>query len=353
MVSPARSSTSRRWRGVAGKFVVGVLILLGLIASVFLSFSDSLQLTRIGLIAALWTGAIGVMVAGRYRRESAVDRVKMRDLQTVYELQLRREIAARHEYELGVESRVRAEVGAEAAEMAALRAELAVLRESLQRLFDGDLPVERPALRADVVRVPELPARSANGSSPDTDTWDAWSVPAVPRGSVTPVFETSHPEAPLFASPDDDPVTAETSIVSAEPGPRSRDSWTAWEQTPEPKSSDTWTAWSETPEPDPEAAEPEPERPNSQADPEPVNGAGSEGAASVNGASSSAVPETNGTAVAPSEEARPPAKAPSAIGTAGTRRRRRAEAGDGEHNGHQLTVAEIMANLRSEQNSSN
>lgn len=386
MVSPARSSTSRRWRGVAGKFVVGVLILLGLIASVFLSFGNSLQLTRIGLVAALWTAAIGLLAASRYRRESAVDRVKMRDLQTVYELQLRREIAARHEYELGVESRVRAEVGAEAAEMAALRAELTVLRESLQRLFDGDLPVERPALRADVVRVPELPQRSANGSSPDTDTWDAWSVPAVPRGSVTPVFETSHPEAPLFASPDDDPVTAETSIVSAEAGPEPRDTWTAWEKTPEPTSADTWTAWSETPETDSQTSESEPEpvngavrygseTGNGTTPYKPASGNGTEPhqPPSVNGterpdrateadpasehpARLSDGPATNGTAAPPTKEAdkaSPPAKAPTAIGTAGTRRRRRAEAGDGEHAGHQLTVAEIMANLRSEQNSSN
>ncbi|WP_280330010.1 DUF6779 domain-containing protein [Nocardia wallacei] len=406
MVSPARSSTSRRWRAVAGKFVVAVLISLGLIASVFLSFSNSLQLTRIGLVAALWTAAIGVLAASRYRRESAVDRVKMRDLHTVYELQLRREIAARHEYELGVESRVRAEVGAEAAEMAALRAELAVLRESLQRLFDGDLPVERPALRADVVRVPELPARSANGSSPDTDTWDAWSVPAVPRGSVTPVFETSHPEAPLFASPDDDPVTAETSVVSAEAGAEPRDTWTAWEQTPEPKPADTWTAWSETPESDsaPSRSEPPESTPVNGTEPygpTPVNGTEPHGSASlggtelygsasadgtelygsasvdgtepseptsVNGAAlpdrateaehpgrSSDGPDTNGAAAPPpekTEQARPPAKAPTAIGTAGSRRRRRAEAGDGAA-GHQLTVAEIMANLRSEQNSSN
>ncbi|MBF6173194.1 DUF6779 domain-containing protein [Nocardia blacklockiae] len=350
-------------------------------------------MTRVGLVAALWSAAIGVLAATRYRRESAVDRVKMRDLQTVYELQLRREIAARHEYELGVESRVRAEVGAEAAEMAALRAELAVLRESLQRLFDGDLPVERPALRADVVRVPELPSRSANGSSPDTDTWDAWSVPAVPRGSVTPVFEAGHPEPPVFAGPDDDPVTAETSVVAADgeqPAPAPGNKWSAWVGAGDhdPYPSDSWTAWSESPEKKTDTAESAAGRPGSP-DPEPVEDEEPDESASLDAARGDQVndtgrnnhvldagrddrepepapdeptrpsdAETNGATrpAAPSEtteKSRTQTKVPTAIGTAGTRRRRRAEAGDGEHGGHQLTVAEIMANLRSEQNSSN
>ncbi len=114
---------------------------------------------RVGLVAALWAAAIGTLAATRYRRESAVDKAKVNDLQKVYQLQLEREVAARREYELGVETRVRREVGANAEEMAALRAELAILRENLHRLFDGDLLEDRPALRAEAVRVQELPAR--------------------------------------------------------------------------------------------------------------------------------------------------------------------------------------------------
>ena len=95
------------------------------------------------------------------------------------------------------------EVGADAEQMAALRNELTVLRESLQRLFDGDLPTERTALRADAVRVQELPssdsesrAGAANGNWQDTGTWDAWSQPEEaieqdPRSRITPVFEAT------------------------------------------------------------------------------------------------------------------------------------------------------------------
>ena len=218
MVSPSRSSASPRQRDNAGRIVAGVLILLGLIASVFLIFSDSVQLVRVGLVAALWAAAVAAFAATRYRRDAAVDQAKARDLHKVYELQLEREITARREYELGVEARVREEVGAEAAEMAALRTELSVLRQSLQRLFDGELPVDRPALHAEVVRVQELTrAATANGSSQETDDWDPWNAPPVQLHVVSPVFDPGH-ESPAFASPYDDPVTAETAVVTDSDG---------------------------------------------------------------------------------------------------------------------------------------
>jgi len=116
MASPSRSSTSRPRRDHAGRFFIGTLILLGLVASVFLIFSNSVHMIRVGMVAALWAAAIGAMAATKYRKDAAVDKAKVRDLQTVYELQLEREITARREYELGVEARVREEVGADAAD---------------------------------------------------------------------------------------------------------------------------------------------------------------------------------------------------------------------------------------------
>ncbi|MCC3316256.1 DUF6779 domain-containing protein [Nocardia africana] len=301
----------------------------------FLIFSNNVQLVRVGLVAALWAAAVAALAATRYRRDAAIDQAKARDLQKVYELQLEREITARREYELGVESRVRREVGADAAELAALRSELTVLRESLQRLFDGDLLVDRPALRAEAVRVQELTrATVANGSSQETDTWDAWSAPAVPLHVVSPVFDPDHPEPPAFASPYDDPVTAETAVVSAE-GPDE-------EGESSPKS-----------------------EPSTSRSPE-SGSAESPGDGQVAGAASAATSATsaNGaseatSAPAESGDARPsssvprlaPAQPAPTMGTAGSRRRRHADS-DEHQPGRKLTVAEIMANLRSEQNSS-
>ncbi|UGT52986.1 DUF6779 domain-containing protein [Nocardia asteroides] len=237
MVSPSRSSTPRRRRDDAGKLFIGVLILLGLTASVFLIFSENVQYVRVGLVAALWAAVIGALAATRYRKEAAVDQAKARDLQTVYELQLEREINARREYEMGVEARVRAEVGADASEIAALRAELALLRQNLQALFDGPLPEEQPALQADAVRIDALPAADfdafddADHEFPDSpvDANAAWFGPwQQPPSALKPVF--MQPVSANFADPYDDPVTAETSAVQLDDYAESQKT----EQAPQP-----------------------------------------------------------------------------------------------------------------------
>ncbi|MFE7801662.1 DUF6779 domain-containing protein [Nocardia sp. NPDC057440] len=319
MVSPSRSSSSRRRRDDAGKLFIGVLILLGLVASVFLVFSDSLQFVRIGLVAALWAAVVGALAATRYRKEATIDKAKVRDLQTVYELQLEREITARREYELGIESRVRAEVGADATEIAALRAELTVLRQSLQRLFDGDLPMERPALRADATRIHELPSALAdpvNDSSGNADG-HGYLGPQQPRSSVTPVFVADHPEPPMFASPFDEPVTAETAVVPLE----SDDELSAAEITDvgiEPLQSTHGWADAFTEEP------PTPIQPQPAPQPQPQ--------------------------ARPASQARPTTSAPP-VGTPTSRRRRRVDPdADSGNSSRRLSVAEIMANLQSEEN---
>ncbi|UAK34339.1 hypothetical protein K8O92_11020 [Nocardia asteroides] len=312
MVSPSRSSTSRRRRDDAGKLFVGVLILLGLVASVFLIFSNSVEFVRVGLVVALWAAAIGALTATKYRKEATIDKAKVRDLQTVYELQLEREVTARREYELGVEARVRQEVGADAAEMAALRAELTVLRQSLQRLFDGDLPMDRPALRADATRIQELTSSSAESGNNSSANAGMWSVFAdqQPRSSMTPIFEPDHPEPPVFASPFDDPVTAETAVVSADDDPADQAD-TERARYARPRG---WAdAFTETVD---EQVDEPPTQPavRPQPDPEPVTR---------------------------------PASVPT-VGTPSARRRRRAESDD-ESPSRRLSVAEIMANLQSEE----
>ncbi len=346
MVSPSRSTAPRRRRDDAGKFFVGFLILLGLTASVFLIFSDNVQYVRIGLVAALWAAVIGALAATRYRKDAAVDKAKVRDLQTVYELQLEREINARREYEMGVEARVRAEVGADSSEIAALRAELTLLRQNLQVLFDGALPDEQPALQADAVRIDALPAGGFNAfDEPDHDFDDspedataAWFGPwQQPPSALKPVF--MQPVSANFADPYDDPVTAETSAVqldeyaetqaAAAPQPAPKPSG----KTPPPRLSSPNTRKvadtvqpaepatnghsADAPEPAPAAAEP------TQAPAEPV-----------------AAP------VAAAEPAQPPATRPEKAPSVGTssRRRRRAET----EGTARLSVADIMANLESE-----
>jgi hypothetical protein len=245
----------------------------------------------------------------------------VRDLQTVYELQLEREITARREYELGVEARVREEVGADVSELAALRAELTVLRQSLQCLFDGDLPMHRPALRADATRIQELtsavadPAKDSSADAGDR----ASAATQQPRSSVTPVFVADHPEPPLFASPFDDPVTAETAVVPMEPD-------TTDDRHSEPLQAPTGWADAFT-EVLPATEEPvATEEPPAPMQPQPT----------------------------PQPQARPtpqPWPTTSAPGTPSSRRRRRVDPdADSGNSARRLSVAEIMANLQSEEN---
>lgn len=189
--------------------IIAALLALAVIASLFLIFSNSVQLLRVGLVVALWAATLGAIAMTKYRRESALDKAKVADLQTVYELQLEREISARREYELSVEGRVRREVTADAEELAGLRAELVALRRNLEALFEGGLLPEQTALKTDSTRVPELGGSSYGAYQP------------APSGLYVPGAGQSGPSQPApnvggLASPNDDPVTAETTVVFAE-----------------------------------------------------------------------------------------------------------------------------------------
>lgn len=184
----------RQWRS-AGSVIVAALLALAMAASLFLVFSESVQLLRVGVVVALWAATVGAIAMTKYRRESALEKAKVEDLKTVYELQLEREISARREYELTVEQKVRSQLEVEADEMAQLRADLAALRRNLEMLFDGRMPEDRTALNS--------VAKPVQGIGPRAEP----SQVTAPR-----------PAGPAFASPDDEPLTAETTVVAPERG---------------------------------------------------------------------------------------------------------------------------------------
>ena len=210
MTTSARTASTRRGRRDPVQAVIAGLILLGVLASIVLVFSDTVQMLRVGVMVALWAAIIGAIAMTKYRRESVVDRAKTRDLQTVYELQLEREISARREFEMGVEARVRREVGADAEELAALRAELAALRTALERLFDGELPVERVALRADARREIDAARIAVDRRTP---------TPVLGNGAAA--AQLAGPDAPVHSGCRPSPRCRSTAEVSA----RSRSTW--------------------------------------------------------------------------------------------------------------------------------
>lgn len=220
MTNPGRQKAQRRPKRSASQMIVAGLLALAVVASLFLIFSESVQVLRVGLALALWAAILGAIAMTKYRRESALDKAKVNDLQTVYELQLEREITARREYELTVEKRVRSEVRADSEELAALRAELSALRKNLEVLFDGAIPTERTALRADSTRVQELAGGSYSSYQPAAS---GLYIPGAGGNQADSTGSRPYSQGAssgqrsaagyAFASPDDAPVTAETAIV--------------------------------------------------------------------------------------------------------------------------------------------
>jgi hypothetical protein len=187
-----------------------------MIASTLLVFTHDVQYVRVGLVAALWAAAVSALAMTKYRRELVAEYAKARDLLTVYQLQLEREVTARREYELGVGSRIRKNPRWDTEEMAGLHAELATLRKYLELWFGGELPP--PRRDTDATAIVELPGSEARNGGPRNG------LPRPPAAhgrcgeAPTAMFTTSVIAAgPAFASPCDEPVTAQPSSVSRLP----------------------------------------------------------------------------------------------------------------------------------------
>ncbi|MCB0941974.1 MAG: hypothetical protein KDB72_17260, partial [Mycobacterium sp.] len=138
----SRGARNRRGGRRPGWLLLTVLLVLAIGASSALVFTNRVELLKLAVILSLWAAVVGAFVSVIYRRQSDADQARARDLKLVYDLQLDREISARREYELSVESHLRRELASElreqaADEVAALRAELAALRANLEILFDA------------------------------------------------------------------------------------------------------------------------------------------------------------------------------------------------------------------------
>ena len=164
------------------------LLMLAILASSTLVFTNRVELLRLAVILSLWAAVLAAFVSVVYRRQSQLDEARARDMKFVYDLQLDREISARREYELSVEAHLRRQLGQEvraqaADEMAALRAELMSLRSHLEALLGTDLG-ERPALAFDRVAEPR-PQPIAMPMPPPPDRVESSRVTEVIAEEVT------------------------------------------------------------------------------------------------------------------------------------------------------------------------
>ncbi|MCV7259509.1 DUF6779 domain-containing protein [Mycobacterium shimoidei] len=219
----SRGARVRRGGRRPGWLLLTALLVLAIAASSALVFTNRVELLKLAVILALWAAVVAAFVSVIYRRQSDVDQARVRDLKLVYDLQLDREISARREYELTVESQLRRELASElraqaADELAALRAELSALRTNLEILFDTDLN-HRPALETErgsvrgysewdretesprerINRVASVRAEEASRRSDDSSIIDVPEEPLVPpprhdyQDPYRPPFEPASP----------------------------------------------------------------------------------------------------------------------------------------------------------------
>src|SRR5271154_6577270 len=149
----SRGGRPRRGGRRPGWVLLTALLVLAMVASSALVFTNRVELLKLAVILALWAAVLGAFVSVLYRRHGDAEQSRIRDLKLVYDLQLDREISARREYELTVESQLRRELAGElraqaSDEVSELRAELAALRTNLEILFDAELS-ERTALESE------------------------------------------------------------------------------------------------------------------------------------------------------------------------------------------------------------
>ena len=209
----SRGAKNRRGGRRPGWLLLTVLLVLAIAASSALVFTTRVELLKLAVILSLWAAVIGAFVSVMYRRQSDIDAARARDLKLVYDLQLDREISARREYELSVESHLRRELAHElraqaADEVAVLRSELAALRANLEILFDADLG-DRPALEGDraadwtrdTTTIPPVPGRVESSRITPVRPEDTGSRPVTAEDPIIDV-----PEEPLVPPPPQQPV---------------------------------------------------------------------------------------------------------------------------------------------------
>ena len=113
MTELTRGARVRRGGRRPGWLLLTALLVLAIVASSALVFTNKVELLKLAVIVALWAAVVAAFVSFIYRRQSDVDQARARDLKLVYDLQLDREISARREYELSVETQLRRELATE------------------------------------------------------------------------------------------------------------------------------------------------------------------------------------------------------------------------------------------------
>ena len=93
MTEPTRGVRQRRSNRRPGWPLLTALLVLAIVASSVLVFTNKVELLKLAVIVALWAAMIAAFISFIYRRQADIDQARARDLKLVYDLQLDREIS--------------------------------------------------------------------------------------------------------------------------------------------------------------------------------------------------------------------------------------------------------------------
>jgi hypothetical protein len=266
-VEPLRGSDPGPGVGPAAGALLAAGVVVALVVTVAVFSADDPRFLRPALVAVCWAFLVVAFLAAGRRAEQVAAGHRETELRRAFDLQVEREVAARLDHHLGLESRQRrdaeqavrndlaqlraefgsltqlraqsaavTQVGSEPTGLAELRSDLGRLREELTGQRTGELLIERTVMRAQSVRVP-VEHGGDDGRTLDGDRWrDPW---AEARGSGLPA--DAHPAA----------GTAATSLVeSTRPLERIGDSRPAAGPMPsEPSPAGNEPSWTLDPQP--------------------------------------------------------------------------------------------------------
>ncbi|WIM67365.1 hypothetical protein QP027_09690 [Corynebacterium breve] len=216
-----------------GQLWIYLLVGLAIIATVIMLFTDSNAALKLALIAALWAAAIGFFLVSRYRRDKLEAEHELELVQATHEAELKAVEAEANTDKRALELVQTAEgkqlVPADTELLREIREELAAIRSQLEDLAGREFGYEPAALQAEARRILELQAKAASAFSPVAEP--AQSPAYSEEDSVTTAFaavpsvaDEPGEQEPLDDEPDEivaeevtDEVVAEEAEPEAEP----------------------------------------------------------------------------------------------------------------------------------------
>lgn len=172
----SRSGSSTPGNGM--KFLMYLVFVLALVATIIMFFVDSEMWLNVAVITSLWAAFIGAILVSRYSGVIGEERSRRQELERRHNAEIERERSEAQRREVQLENDFRSRLGAEHdTTLDAIRKELEAMREQLADLSGGDWSNEQVSLKARAERIIELErnvsragdaARQAEATSPRT-----------------------------------------------------------------------------------------------------------------------------------------------------------------------------------------